>query len=197
MDEAVGVGGILRRKGSATRRDLTDVFAEKTAAASSSASGVASNHQHQRKRSILKHDSFEVSTVASVAAAAPSEMAAVAPSVSGGTRLRGVLKKDSSYDEGLKPILKHSEGESEQQLSIASVPAPSSTTSSSSSSSEDLRRRPFSDVIIDPIPGASSAAAAAGRRSSEAFLDHADPTSPPSSATATTHHSRKASLNFE
>lgn len=191
-------GGILRRKGSATRRDLADFFAEKANrdAPNPSAGGAIG----QRKRSILKYDSFD-----STADAGASQAAAVGSSGSvaggGSGRLRGVLKKDSSYDEGLRPILKHSDetGKAETTAAAASssvspvipVPPPPESASSASSSSEDISKtnRAFSDVVIDPIPGS-------GRRSSEAVdlpasVGAAAPT--PSPCTSS-HHSRKASL---
>jgi hypothetical protein len=120
--------GILKRKGSyRSQRDSSESDAILPTAAL----------PHPRKRSILKHDSFETPE-----------------------RLRGVLKKDSSYDEALRPILKNLESGAEDTTAVA-VSTTSTTlkaaTTPSSSSSEDLSPgsgAPFSDVVIDPIPGA-------------------------------------------
>ena len=92
-----------------------------------------------RKRSILKHgDSFDSSQLHHFNGHSEN-------------RLKGVLKKDSSYDETLKPILKN------QPLDQPILPSePTVSSPSSTSSSEDLKNTPFSDVVIDPIPGSKS-----------------------------------------
>ena len=56
----------------------------------------------QRKRSILKHESFDVEDLANAEGGNGS-----GGGIMGQSRLKGVLKKDSSYDDGLKPILKN------------------------------------------------------------------------------------------
>jgi len=152
-EDTFGIQSSLRRRGSAGRREA---FAnDKESAGSGGVVGAP-----QRKRSILKYESLE------------NEDATTSMTESvGESRLRGVLKKDSSYDEGLKPILKNVDTSEDFPTvttggvtTISPPPPPSSTstssTSSPSSSSEDLakvcggrsRRRAFSDVIIDPIP---------------------------------------------
>ena len=88
-----------------------------------------------RKRSILKHD-FE----------------ATEDTKDDSRPRRGVLKKDSSYDDTLKPILKHT------NLSVDLTPNAQLHESASSTSSEDLENlidgnnRGFVDVVIDPLP---------------------------------------------
>ena len=75
------------------------------------------------------------------------------------TKRRGVLKKDSSYDDTLKPILKNNGHET-----ISILPQNTKLNDSvSSTSSEDLENlidnnnRGFVDVVIDPIPQAPNA----------------------------------------
>lgn len=85
----------------------------------------------EQKRAILRHDSLEL--------------------VSEVTRLKGVLKKDSSYEKTQRPILKNT-GEDDE------VPIRDSCFSSNTTSSEDLDiifggNRAFSGVVIDPVPG--------------------------------------------
>ncbi len=75
-------------------------------------------------------------------------------------RRRGVLKKDSSYDDTLKPILKNNPpnlgAAGNQAISI--LPQTKLNDSVSSTSSEDLENlidannRAFVDVVIDPLP---------------------------------------------
>ena len=125
-----GGGGILKRKGSMGSRQ-----APKQDEASGSSAANA------RKRSILKYDSFEV--------------ADDSPVVDDQLRpRRGVLKKDSSYDDTLKPIIKYplvSE-------TIVTVPKGGNESMSSTTSSEDLENlidqsnRGFVNVNIDPLP---------------------------------------------
>lgn len=113
-----------------------------------------------RKRSILKYDSFDTSAL-------PSSTTNSQGGANSDGGIKGVLKKDSSYDETLKPILKNFDEESNPQQSQPSVinsnpgqgngganPAAVRTSSLSSSSSEDLAKNSghFSDVVIDPIP---------------------------------------------
>ena len=126
-----GGGGILKRKGSMGSRQ-----APKQDEASTSSAANA------RKRSILKYDSFEVADDSPVL---------------GDDQLRprrGVLKKDSSYDDTLKPIIKYplvSE-------TIVTVPKSGNESMSSTTSSEDLENlidqsnRGFVNVNIDPLP---------------------------------------------
>ena len=144
VDETTIPGGILKRKGSSSRKDFSDFLVEKDTATSqtSSTSAAATTSSvsptvpvyPQRKRSILKHDSFEASEI---------------------SRLKGVLKKDSSYDDGLKPILKNNEHGVEDVVVAAAIA--NQDLNHSSSSSEDISKNaPFSDVIIDPIPKALS-----------------------------------------
>ena len=91
-----------------------------------------------RKRSILKHD---------LEAAEDTKDLEHRPR-------RGVLKKDSSYDDTLKPILKNT------SLSVDPVLSQKNQIheSASSTSSEDLENlidgnnRGFVDVVIDPLP---------------------------------------------
>ncbi len=192
VEEPPGVG-ILHCKGSVARREhIADFFSEAASSSSTSANtpSISNSILGQRKRSILKHESFDAFSVSSEVSGA-------------GSHLRGVLKKDSSYDEGLKPILKNAEEQSKSSTAVAvatsTLPVPSSTSSASSSSSEDIAaNRPFSDVIIDPIPGSS------GRHFSEDFLEQQQHQQDqhhfalhPLSASATTHHSRKASLKAD
>ena len=90
-----------------------------------------------RKRSILKHD---------------LEAAEDTKELDNRPR-RGVLKKDSSYDDTLKPILKNTSLSVDPVLSNAQI-----HDSASSTSSEDLENlidgnnRGFVDVVIDPMP---------------------------------------------
>jgi hypothetical protein len=129
--------GILRRKGSSPsslglqRRRITPSSTTDATSApvTDHPTSPPSSIVGQRKRSILKHDSFDE-----------------ASSVS--NRLRGVLKKDSSYDDPLRPILKNNADPHE------SAP-PRTAPTHSSSSSEDIavRSNQFNDVVIDPIPG--------------------------------------------
>ena len=73
---------------------------------------------------------------------------------------RSVLKKDSSYDDTLRPILKNNP--MYQSSETVSILPPASTSklneSASSTSSEDLENiidannRGFVDVVIDPVP---------------------------------------------
>ncbi len=190
VDEASVGGSKLRRKGSATRRDFSDFFVDK--AQSSSGSGTVTSTANlmlgQRKRSILKHDSFDSSSASASAASAPSGPDSSVQGHQG--RLRGVLKKDSSYDEGLKPILKNVDDSSEIPVGTPLAPAPPSSSSASSSSEDIAANRPFSDVIIDPIPGRRSSEAAAAAALAEDPL----PAPPPPVPSTTPHHSRKASL---
>jgi hypothetical protein len=96
-------------------------------------SGTAQAEAQVPKRTILRHDSLEL--------------------ISDVTRLRGVLKKDSSYDKTQRPILKNSIEDSDD-----GVPDNQCGLSSNTTSSEDLdsllgSNRAFSGVVIDPVPG--------------------------------------------
>ncbi len=149
---------IVRRKGSTPRsREYTEFFTEKMREGSSNTANISSTanvsvHSSSvmmRKRSILKNDSFEVT--ASGTTASEQSSAAAAPHV---VRLKGVLKKDSSYDETLRPILKNADDVTAEAAAAAAVP---SSPSTASNSEEDLSlgdNAPFSDVVIDPIPDA-------------------------------------------
>ena len=153
-------GGILKRKGSmGSRQPPRSQDSEAGNGSGGSGSGVT------RKRSILKYDSFEV--------------ADDSPNVTGGGERdqeqlrprRGVLKKDSSYDDTLRPILKYpltsSEAienfrENDFTKNNTAVPKNSSNNEeesmSSTTSSEDLENlidqsnRGFVNVNIDPLP---------------------------------------------
>ena len=155
-----GGGGILKRKGSmGSRQPPRSQDSEAGNGSGGSGSGVT------RKRSILKYDSFEV--------------ADDSPNVTGGGERdqeqlrprRGVLKKDSSYDDTLRPILKYpltsSEAienfrENDFTKNNTAVPKNSSNNEeesmSSTTSSEDLENlidqsnRGFVNVNIDPLP---------------------------------------------
>lgn len=83
------------------------------------------SRSERSKRSILKHESFDADS---------------------NGRLRGVLKKDSSYDETLRPILKNPEVE-------AVISKPPSPSSSSNEDVSSALKTHFNDVVIDPIPG--------------------------------------------
>ena len=95
---------------------------------------------NSRKRSILKYDSFEV------ADDSPNNGDEQRPR-------RGVLKKDSSYDDTLRPILKYPL----TSETIVTVPK-NHESMSSTTSSEDLENlidqsnRGFVNVNIDPLP---------------------------------------------
>jgi hypothetical protein len=103
--------------------------------------------QRTRKRSILKYDSFEV-----------ADDTLVFMNEDHRPR-RGVLKKDSSYDETLRPILKNTGSDYESAVASMRLSKVCQMNESvSSTSSEDLEslldqnNRGFVDVVIDPVP---------------------------------------------
>ena len=127
-NSGVSPGGILKRKGSMGSRQPPKFEDENPSS-------------RVRKRSILKHDFIE----ASEATEADQEWQ---------RPRRGVLKKDSSYDDTLKPILKNpSEPQMHHKSQILEGGGAASSTSS-----EDLENlidgnnRGFVDVVIDPVP---------------------------------------------
>ena len=108
--------------------------------------------------------------------------------------MKGVLKKDSSYDETLKPILKNPDDASVLSVEMAAANGAKSvlrTSSTSSSSSVDdvvNKKNAFSDVVIDPEPnfvGESNVIHAATSGSRKASLkntaNNREPVIPPSS----------------
>ena len=136
---------ILKRKGSMNSSKGTaspnGSFDMEPASASGGSSG------RPRKRSILKHDLPDEDTSVMI-------VDEVKPR-------RGVLKKDSSYDDGLRPILKNPEDYVPPVVEAAAAATSSNyimNESVSSTSSEDLENlldqnnRGFVDVVIDPVP---------------------------------------------
>lgn len=97
------------------------------------ASGSAQIDAQMQKRTILRHDSLEL--------------------ISDVTRLRGVLKKDSSYDTAQRPILKNSIEDSDDSVHENECGLSSNTTSSEDLDSLLGSNRAFSGVVIDPVPG--------------------------------------------
>ena len=162
-----GGGGILKRKGSMGSRQppRSSQDSETGNGSNSGGSGVT------RKRSILKYDSFEV------ADDSPNNVNSGERDQEQPRPRRGVLKKDSSYDDTLRPILKYpltSSGEGgassienfrENDFTKNNTVVLNKNTSnnadesmSSTTSSEDLENlidqsnRGFVNVNIDPLP---------------------------------------------
>ena len=127
-------GGILKRKGSMGSR-------QPPRQDHSEAGGGGGSGGVTRKRSILKYDSFEVADDSPVTGEEQRPR-------------RGVLKKDSSYDDTLRPILKYPL----TSEAIVTVPKSNNESMSSTTSSEDLENlidqsnRGFVNVNIDPLP---------------------------------------------
>ena len=137
--------GILKRKDSSTSHHARGGPAH-LAIVEPDLDGVP--HPHARKRSILRYDSFDAPESVINHSAHPH-------TTSISSRLRGVLKKDSSYDEGLRPILKYQDDHAVATSEVKRELVLKAPSTPSSSSAEDLSKnnpQSFCGVVIDPVP---------------------------------------------